>query len=251
MFCPTKWSHYLESPLLIISPSSGLPLIPFHPFIAILILIFLVWETFWIMESNRRERDENITVVSKPYCILCDDCQISTTSTATSPFVNLLIALQSLETAPEEVTALVPCAQAEATLDGLGGWPVSEGHPMLRIKPTQSRSSALLEDVVRNQFESIPAIVEGIVVRLLVNAGLATESVPSNKVLVVIRPVLNRSVAKGLPMLCLLECGGTSSSKMPVWSTSCKWSGDLYNWPPDFTVPKVKFVRNEAARRSP
>lgn len=92
--------------------------------------------------------------------------------------------------------ALIPIAEDEDTFDSFANRPMSEKRLALRIGPTQARSSAKLENAMREQIASIPVSVEYAVLRLFCDAGCATESSSDTKVLSVIRTVVNTSVVK-------------------------------------------------------
>lgn len=82
------------------------------------------------MEYNRRERDEDVTVLSNPELILCDGHRVPASSCATTPIENPSIAAHLIKATLEEVATLVPRAKGDDTFDGLTDRPVSEVLPL-------------------------------------------------------------------------------------------------------------------------
>lgn len=87
------------------------------------------------MESKRRKRDKDGTVVSNLERILHNDLRIAAAFSVATLVGNRLIAPQSIEAASEAVTTQVPSTESEDTLDGLADRPVSKERPTLRILP--------------------------------------------------------------------------------------------------------------------
>lgn len=81
--------------------------------------------------------------------------------------------------------------------DGLADRRVSEEHPFSRTPPPQYASLARLENSMRDQISSAPALVEHAVSHLLGDVGRATESRLDTKVISVIQAVFSSPLAKG------------------------------------------------------
>lgn len=94
------------------------------------------------MESNRRERDEDATLVSKPECEARAGHRIAIISSTVTLFENFPIASQPLEATLEKVGASIQRAEGEDTSDSLADRPVPEERPALSTWSTQSGSSA-------------------------------------------------------------------------------------------------------------
>lgn len=78
----------------------------------------------------------------------------------------------------------------------LSGRPVSKECTVSRTPPTETHSSAWLEDTALVQLSIILAVEENTVVCIFRDAGPATKSSPGTEVSSVTNTVINRSVAK-------------------------------------------------------
>lgn len=116
------------------------------------------------MESNRLERDENVTVVTGLKRILREDRRITAASRTAAVIGNPPIEPQTLDAALEEVVAPIQRAEVKDTFAGLTDRPGSEEGHNLRLRPSQSCPSERLEDTVCGQIVRIPALVQVFVV---------------------------------------------------------------------------------------
>lgn len=153
------------------------------------------------MISIRRERDEDVTVVSNPYRTLRDARRIAATSSAAILVENTPIPPHSLEEVLEGVATPVPRAEGEDRSDGVANGPVSEERPAPKTRSPHSASTARLENTMCEQVAKNPALVEDLVIRLFRDAGLAMESSPDMNIISVIQTVGSRAPAKvfGVP----------------------------------------------------
>lgn len=177
-------------PLSQISPdSAGTLLFTF-------LVSFSLLANFRKRKFNRRDRDEQVTLLSNLERILHTSHRSTTASSTLTPFRNLQIAFKSLEASLEKVAGPISRAESEDTFHGLSDRPVSKESPVSGNQPTQSRSSAKLKNTLRGRIASISAVVEDAVVRLFSDARRATESSSDTKVMSAIRTVVNRLVTK-------------------------------------------------------
>lgn len=143
---------------------------------------------------------------------------------------------------------MVSRAEGEDTFDALTDRPVSEEGPVSRIRLKHSPSPAQLDNTVREQIASIPALVENAVMRFFGNAGKVTESSPNTKVIPVIKTVVSGALAKDLR---------SAAACFAVEDAVHKWAQE----PPSVdtvaaklidalssTVPVVRFVKKEVEK---
>lgn len=155
---------------------------------------------FWITDSNRRERNEDGTVVRRqPVKYTPIGCQIAVELSTATLFDNSPTATQSLQVALQKVVAPIARPKGKGKFYGLAERPMSEKRPASGIRLNQFCSSARSEDIVREQVASIPALVKDAVVGLFGDARSATESSADAKALPVIQTVDNWSVSKAFP----------------------------------------------------
>lgn len=115
---------------------------------------------FWIIQSSRGKRDEEISVVSNLERILRDVRLTAAASSAATAVRNPPIALKSLEAELTEVAARVPREECKIKFDGRADRTVLEERHVSRVRLAQSRLVIMLEDIARNEFGSIPDVVE-------------------------------------------------------------------------------------------
>lgn len=130
---------------------------------------------FRTTKFNQPKRNEDVTAVSIPKCILRDDRRIVAASITTTPVGNLPVAPLSLEAALEEVAGPIPSAECQDTFEDLAGMRLSKKCSMSRLQSTKYCASLWLDDTVREQITSIPDLAEDTVIWLFGNAGRATE----------------------------------------------------------------------------
>lgn len=107
-----------------------------------------------------------------------------------------------------------------------------------------------LEDTARKQIASIPALAEDAAVRLFGDAGCAAESSPDTKVMSVIRTVVSRAATMAFQSSAFQTAVKRAVQK---FMTKPHVVNDVATRTIDaraFTVPVVKFVKNEIAKRS-
>lgn len=123
-----------------------------------------------------------------------NSCRITTALSAATSVRNQPIEPLSLEAALVEVAALILTVAVEDTFDGLVKRCLSEERAALRVWPTQFRSSARLEDMVREPMRCITAPEENAVISLFGVAGRVGASSPDSKAMEVFRTVGSQSV---------------------------------------------------------
>lgn len=108
---------------------------------------------FWIIKSNRRERDEDVAVVSNPERILRDGGRITTAWSTSNPVGDPPIAPQSLEAALEEVAAPTQRTEGEDSFDGSDIKPVPGERPPRGLGPVclAYQSGRKIQYAIRSQ----------------------------------------------------------------------------------------------------
>lgn len=170
------------------------------------------------MKSSRRDRDEDLTVLSSPDTMLQDDRQIADKSTTVIPVWNLPKFPPSWGAALEEVAAPISKAESEVACVGVDNRQVSKSPLPLRfcsLNPSHQPSQRI-ESISRKK---VSWSDWGCRTSPSRQCRLATESVYNTKVIVVIQTVLNRSLEKTSLELCYPVCSGKSSIQMACRAT--------------------------------
>lgn len=154
------------------------------------------FERILAMIIRRFECRNAVAAVSNPESILHGGRRVAAASCAGQTVGNLPTALQSLETALQEVATSDSRTTGKDTFDAIVDLPVSEEHPDSRTRLTHYAPSAMFKSNVHKQIGSVPASVEDAVLRHLGDAGRAIKSSPDMKVIAVIRAAVNKAVAK-------------------------------------------------------